>query len=70
MISDLRYNAFHSICKKHNDKNSHKNIDINYAFLFSLIVVYGTYVLVWNNWLSKQPTSIKLPNEDEKRTIR
>ena len=27
-------------------------------------------MLVWNNLLSKQSTSIKLPNKDEKRTIR
>ena len=70
MITGLRYDAFHSIRKKFNDKDSLKNIDIIYAFLFSLIIVHGTYVLVWNNLLSKQPTRIKLPNEDEKRTIR
>ena len=27
-------------------------------------------MLVWNNLLSKQSTSTKLPNKDEKRTIR
>ena len=70
MITGLRYAAFHSIRKKFNDKDSLKNIDIIYAFLFSLTIVHGTYVLVWNNLLSKQPTRIKLPNEDEKRTIR
>ena len=36
----------------------------------SSTIVYGTYVLVWNNLLSKQSTRIKLPNKDEKRTIR
>ena len=70
MITGLRYDAFHSIHKKFDDKDSLKNIDIIYAFLFSLIIVHGTYVLVWNNLLSKQPTRIKLPNEDEKITIR
>ena len=70
MITGLRYDAFHSICKKFNDKDSLKNNDIIYVFLFSFIIVYGTYVLVWNNLLSKQSTRIKLPNEDEKRTIR
>ena len=70
MITGLRYDAFHIIHKKRNDKNYHKNIDIIYAFSFSLIIVHGTYVLVWNNLLSKQPTSIKLRNEDEKKTIR
>ena len=34
MITSLRYDAFHSIRKKHNDKSSLKNIDIIYAFLF------------------------------------
>ena len=70
MITGLRYDAFHSICKKFNNKDSLKNNDIIYAFLFSLIIVYGTYVLVWNNLLSKQSMRIKLPNKDEKRTIR
>ena len=56
--------------KKCNNKNSLKNIDMIYAFLFSLVVVHGTYVLVGNNLLSKQLTSIKLPNEGENRTIR
>ena len=70
MITGLRYDVFHSIRKKRDDKNPLKNIDIIYAFLFLLIIVHGTYVLVWNNLLSKQSTSIKLPNEDEKRTIR
>ena len=70
MITGLRYDAFHSIRKKRNDENYHKNINIIYTFLFSLIIVHGTYVLVWNNLLSTQPTSIKLPNEDEKKTIR
>ena len=41
-----------------------------YAFLFLLIIVPGTCELVWNNLLSKQSSSIKLPNEHEKRTIR
>ena len=56
--------------KRSLNKNSLENIDIIYAFLFLLIIVHGTYVLVWNNLLSKQSTIIKLPNEDEKRTIR
>ena len=43
MITGLRYDAFHSIRKKFNDKDSLKNIDIIYAFLFSLIIVHGTY---------------------------
>ena len=64
------YDAFHSIRKKHNRKNSLKNIDIIYAFLFSLMIIHETYVLVWNDLLSKQSTSIKLSNEDEKRTVR
>ena len=70
MISGLRNHAFHSICKKCNNKNSIKNIDIIYSILFSLIIVHGTYVLVWNVLLIKQSTSIKLSNEDEKRTMR
>ena len=61
---------FFTVSVKNNNKNSLKNIDIIYAFLFLLVIVLGTYVLVWNNVLSKQSTSIKLPNEDEKRTIR
>ena len=65
----LRCHAFHSICKKRSNENYLKNIDIIYAFLFLLFIVHGTYVLVWNNLLSKQSTSIKLPNKDEKRTI-
>ena len=69
MITGLRYDAFHSIRKKRRDEISLRNIDIIYPVLFSLIIVYGTYVLVWNNLLSKQSTSIELPNEDEKRTI-
>ena len=70
MIFGLRDDAFYSIHKKHNHKNYLKNIDLIYAFLFSLIIVHGTYVLVWNSLSSKQSISIKLPNEDEKRTIR
>ena len=70
ITTGLRNHAFHSICKKRNNKNSIKNIDIIYSILFSLIIVHGTYVLVWNVLLSKQSTSIKLPNEDEKRTMR
>ena len=46
MITGLRYDAFHSIRKKFNDKDSLKNIDIIYAFLFSHIIVHGTYVLL------------------------
>ena len=65
-VTGLRYDAFHSIRKKHNDEYSVKNI----AFLFSLIIVHRTYVLVWNSLLNKQSTSIKLPNENERRTIR
>ena len=65
MITGLRYDVFHSIRNRRNHKNSLKNTDIIYAFLFLLIIVHGTCVLVWNN-LSKQSTSIKLPNEDEK----
>ena len=38
-------------------------MDIVYAFLLSLIIVHGTYVLVLNNSSSKQSTSIKLPDE-------
>ena len=63
MITSFRHNSFHSICEKRNDKNSLKNIDIVYAFLLSLIIVHGTYVLVLNNSSSKQLTSIKLPDE-------
>ena len=70
MITGLRCDAFHSIYKKCNDENSLKNINIIYAFSFSLITVHVAYMLVWNNLLSKQSTNIKLPNEDEKRTIR
>ena len=69
MITGLRYDAFHSIHKKCRDEISLRNIDIIYPVLFSLIIVYGTYVLVWNNLLSKQSTSIESPNEDEKRTM-
>ena len=69
MITGLRYDAFHSIRKKRRDEISLRNSDIIYPVLFSLIIVYGTYVLVWNNLLSKQSTSIELPNEDEKRTM-
>ena len=39
MITGLRYDAFHSTRKKRNDKDFLKNIDIVYAFLFSLIIV-------------------------------
>ena len=46
MITGLRYDAFHIIRKKFNDKDSLKNIDIIYAFLFSHIIVHGTYVLL------------------------
>ena len=70
MVTGLRFDVFHSIRKKRNNKNSLKNNGIVYAFLFLLIIVHGTYVLAWNNLLSKQSTSVKLPNEDEKRAIR
>ena len=40
MITGLRYDAFHSIPEKRNDKDFLKNIDIIYAFLFSLIIVF------------------------------
>ena len=66
----LRCDAFHSTRKNHSNKNYLKNIDIIYAFLFLLFIFHGTYVLVWNNLLSKQSTSIELPSKDEKRTIR
>ena len=70
MITGLRNHAFHGICKKGNNKNFVKNIDIIYSILFLLIIVHGTYVFVWNVLLSKQSTIIKSPNEDEKRTRR
>ena len=62
MITGLTYDAFHSIRKNRNEKNYLRNIDIIYAFLFLLIMGHRTYVLVWNNLLSKQSTSIKLPD--------
>ena len=70
MITGLRYDAFHSIRKKRMNKDSLKNIDLIYAFLFLLIIVHGPCVLVSNNLLSKESTRIKLRNEDEKRAIR
>ena len=49
----LRCDAFHSTRKNRSNKNYLKNIDIIYAFLFLLFIFHGTYVLAWNNLLSK-----------------
>ena len=51
MITGLRYDVFHSTRKKRNNKDSIKNIDMIDAFLFSLIIVHGTYVLGWEDQL-------------------